>query len=171
MPQVYVCPLSRIAETVARSNASHLVSLINDSTPVPRPDTIPEANHLFLGINDIVEPMDGLILPATEHVERLVDFIGLAPGPADRRPLLCRDQPLDGSGLHHPLHPQPERDEADIALRMRAASRFATPNMRGWSRSATTSSAGMAGWSTPCAPSAVASSLPRTRPLALGLEA
>ena len=37
MPQVYVCPLSRIAETVAQSNASHLVSLINDNTPVVRP--------------------------------------------------------------------------------------------------------------------------------------
>ena len=37
MPHVYVCPLSRIAETVAQSNASHLVSLINDGTPVTRP--------------------------------------------------------------------------------------------------------------------------------------
>jgi hypothetical protein len=107
MPQVYVCPLSRIAETVASSNASHLVSLINDSTPVARPDSIPEANHLFLGINDIVEPMDGMILPGTEHVERLVGFVG---GWHPVRPivvhLLRRHQPFDRGRLHHPLRPQ-----------------------------------------------------------------
>ena len=75
MPQVYVCPLSRIAETVAQSNASHLISLINDNTAVIRPETIPQENHLFLGINDIVEPLDGMVLPAGEHVEQLIDFV------------------------------------------------------------------------------------------------
>ncbi len=131
MPQVYVCPLSRIAETVARSNASHLVSLINDNTPVVRPDTIPEANHLFLGINDIVEPMDGMILPASEHVERLVGFIG-AWHPV--RPIVAHSY----AGISRSTAAayitlcalKPDRDEADIAQRMRAASRFATPNAR-----------------------------------------
>ena len=131
MPQVYVCPLSRIAETVASSNASHLVSLINDSTPVVRPESIPEANHLFLGINDIVEPMDGMVLPATEHVERLVGFIG-AWQPV--RPIVVHCY----AGISRSTAAayitlcalKPDRDEADIAQRMRAASRFATPNAR-----------------------------------------
>lgn len=131
MPQVYVCPLSRIAETVARSNASHLVSLINDSTPVARPESIPEANHLFLGINDIIEPMDGMILPGTEHVERLVGFVG---GWHPVRPIVVHCY----AGISRSTAAayitlcalKPERDEADIARRMRAASRFATPNAR-----------------------------------------
>jgi predicted protein tyrosine phosphatase len=129
MPQVYVCPLSRIAETVAVANASHLVSLID--IPVVRPHSIPEENHLFLGINDIVEPLDGMVLPAGEHVEQLIDFItawqpvrpivvhcyaGISRSTAAAYITLCALKP--------------ERDEAGIAQRMRAASRFAYPNPR-----------------------------------------
>lgn len=131
MPHVYVCPLSRIAETVADTGASHLISLINDGTPVTRPATIPEENHLFLGINDIVEPMDGMILPATQHVETLVAFVegwhpvrpivvhcfaGISRSTAAAYITLCALRP--------------DRDEADIARRMRAASPIATPNTR-----------------------------------------
>lgn len=76
MPFVHVCSLSRIATSVAETRATHLVSLINDTTPVERPVAIAAENHLFLGINDIVEPQDGMILPAVEHVERLIDFAG-----------------------------------------------------------------------------------------------
>jgi predicted protein tyrosine phosphatase len=131
MPQVYVCPLSRIAETVASSNASHLVTLINDGTPVTRPESIPEANHLFLGMNDIVEPMDGLVLPGAEHVERLVDFVG---GWHPVRPIVVHCY----AGISRSTAAafitlcalRPDRDEADIARLMRAASRFATPNAR-----------------------------------------
>ena len=75
MPFVTVCPLSQVAATVAATDASHLVSLINDDTPVVRPPTIPEERHLFLGINDIVEPAEGMILPALEHVHDLVTFV------------------------------------------------------------------------------------------------
>ncbi len=74
MPQVYVCPLSRIADTVAALQCQ----------PPHQPDqrrhagrpaaAIPAENHLFLGINDIVEPMDGMVLPAEEHVERADRF-------------------------------------------------------------------------------------------------
>jgi len=131
MPQVYVCPLSRIAETVTRSNASHLISLINDDSPVLRPPSIPETNHLFLGINDIVEPMDGMVLPAEEHVVRLIDFIG---GWEPVRPIVVHCY----AGISRSTAAafitlcavRPERDEADIAQRMRAASRFAYPNPR-----------------------------------------
>ncbi|HET7715899.1 MAG TPA: tyrosine phosphatase family protein [Bauldia sp.] len=131
MPHVYVCPLSRIAETVAGANASHLVSLINDDTPVIRPGTIPEENHLFLGINDIVEPMDGMVLPAAEHVETLIDFVS---GWHPVRPIVVHCY----AGISRSTAAayitlcalKPDRDEADIARRMRAASRFAYPNPR-----------------------------------------
>lgn len=131
MPQVYVCPLSRIAETVAHSNASHLVSLINDNTPVVRPDTIPEENHLFLGINDIVEPLDGMVLPAGEHVEQLIDFVA---GWEPVRPIVVHCYAgisrSSAAAFITLCALKPERDEADIARRMRAASRFAYPNPR-----------------------------------------
>ena len=33
MTAIYVCPLSQLPETVARSGASHIVTLLNDGTP------------------------------------------------------------------------------------------------------------------------------------------
>ncbi len=131
MPHVYVCPLSRIAETVASTDASHLVSLINDGTPVTRPDTIPAENHLFLGINDIVEPMDGMILPGAQHVETLVDFVG---GWHPVRPIVVHcfaGISRSTAAAYITLCAlKPDRDEADIARRLRTASPIATPNAR-----------------------------------------
>mgnify|MGYP001089125617 CR=1 FL=1 len=131
MPQVYVCPLSRIADTVASTGASHLVTLINDGTPVSRPETIPAENHLFIGINDIVEPMDGMILPAAQHVETLVDFVG---GWHPVRPIVVHcfaGISRSTAAAYITLCAlKPERDEAEIARLMRAASPIATPNIR-----------------------------------------
>ena len=131
MPHVHVCPLSQISATVSASGASHLISLINDDTPVERPPSIPEENHLFLGINDITEPMDGMVLPGEEHVRELIAFVGTW----DRsRPLVVHCY----AGISRSTAAafitlcalKPERSEADIANRMRTASRFAFPNPR-----------------------------------------
>lgn len=129
MPAVYVCPLSRISETVSSVGASHLVSLINDSTLVIRPDSILEDNHLFLGINDITEAQEGMVLPAEEHVRQLIDF---AEAWDRERPIVIHCY----AGISRSTAAafitlcvvQPDRDEREIALRMREASRFATPN-------------------------------------------
>ena len=129
MPFVHVCSLARIATTVAEARASHLVSLINDDTAVVRPEAIAEENHLFLGINDITEPQDGMVLPGEEHVRRLIEF-------ADR---WDRTQPMvihcfagisrsTAAAFVTLCATRPERDERDIALRLRAASAIATPN-------------------------------------------
>ena len=50
-------------------------ALIDNGTLVVRPPAIAAENHLFLGIHDIVEPQDGLIAPAEEHVAELLDFV------------------------------------------------------------------------------------------------
>ncbi|MCR4282056.1 MAG: protein tyrosine phosphatase [Bauldia sp.] len=131
MPFVHVCPLSQVAATVASAGASHLVSLINDGTLVARPDSIDEINHLFLGINDITEPQDGMVLPGEEHVRRLVAF-------ADAWE---RDRPMvihcfagisrsTAAAFITLCVARPEREERDIAWRLRLASPFATPNAR-----------------------------------------
>ena len=131
MSAVYVCPLSQIAPTVARTNASHLVSLIDMTTAVVRPETIPERNHLFLGINDIVEAQDGMVLPAAEHVERLLDFAGAWDS---RRPMVIHCYAgisrSTAAAFITLCSVRPERDEREIARRLRTASRIATPNAR-----------------------------------------
>jgi predicted protein tyrosine phosphatase len=131
MPVIHVCPLSMIAPTVATSGARHLVSLINIDTPVPRPAAIPPENHLFLGINDIVEPTDGMVMPAEEHVSELVAFAGRWD---QQRPMVVHCY----AGISRSTAAafialcvvRPQRRERDMARALRGASPFATPNAR-----------------------------------------
>lgn len=131
MPSVHVCPLSQIDKTVAATQATHLVSLINTDTPVPRPASIDAANHLFIGINDIIEPQEGMVLPGEEHVERLIAFAG-AWNQSHPMVIHCYAgiSRSTAAAFITLCATRPERDEAGIARRLRAASPFATPNPR-----------------------------------------
>jgi predicted protein tyrosine phosphatase len=129
MPEVHVCPLSLVPDTVARARASHLVSLINDNTAVTRPRTISANNHLFLGVNDIVEPMDGMVLPAEDHVRELIDFVD---GWDRRRPIVVHCfagiSRSTAAAYITLCAVNPSRPEGEIARHLRSASRFASPN-------------------------------------------
>ena len=131
MPSLHVSSLSRLHETVAATKASHVVTLINVNTVVERPSSVLPDNHLFIGVSDIVEAMDGHVVPGEEHVSRLMDFVqrwdrssplvihcwaGISRSTAAAFITVCT---LD-----------PSRDEADLARAMRAASPSATPNAR-----------------------------------------
>lgn len=129
MPSLHVCSLSRLAETVAATQASHLVTLINVGTPVERPTAIGAERHLVVGVSDIVEPMDGHILPAEAHVRAFLDFV---EGWDRARPLVIHCY----AGISRSTAAvyiaacalAPERDETEIARALRRASAFATPN-------------------------------------------
>ena len=75
MPSLHVCSLSRLHETVRLTGARHVITLINASTPVERPATIMENNHLYIGVSDIAAPLDGHIMPGHAHVKILLDFV------------------------------------------------------------------------------------------------
>jgi predicted protein tyrosine phosphatase len=129
MPRILVCPLSQIAPTVQTSGASHLISLVKDGTPVERPASIPAARHLYLGIDDIIEPMDGMVTPAEAHVETLLGFVETW----DRtRPLVVHCYAgisrSTAAAFISLCAVKPEREEMEIAARLRAAAPFATPN-------------------------------------------
>lgn len=72
---LYVCSLSRLSETVESVGATHLVTLINEEMEVPTPEAISPDRHLFLGFNDIAEPMQGFTLAGDNHVTQLLSFI------------------------------------------------------------------------------------------------
>ena len=57
---VHVCPLSAVPDIVARSNASHLLTCLQDEVLVETPRPILPDRHLRLHIHDIAEPMLGL---------------------------------------------------------------------------------------------------------------
>jgi predicted protein tyrosine phosphatase len=131
MPAIHVTPLSRLHETVEAAGASHVVTLINVSTPVQRPATIPEDRHLFIGVSDIVTALDGHVLPGQDHVERLLGFVrrwdrqkpivihcwaGISRSTAAAYITLCALRP--------------ELDEAAVARDLRQRAPSATPNAR-----------------------------------------
>ena len=129
MPTLHVCPLSLLDETVTATGARHVVTLINYGTPVERPHAIAEDKHLFIALSDIVEPLDGHILPAIRHIDELLAF---ARGWERDKPLVFHCY----AGISRSTAAAyitacalaPERPEADIAAALREASPTATPN-------------------------------------------
>lgn len=129
--RIHVCPLSRLEAVVAESGARHIVTLINAVTMVPRPASVRESDHLFLGMHDIAEPLEGYVLPGQEHLDRLLDFVGRWDRAA---PLVihCWAGISRSTAAAYvtacALNPSRDEDEAAEALRM--ASPSATPNPR-----------------------------------------
>jgi predicted protein tyrosine phosphatase len=128
---ILVCPLSCLQQSVDDSGARHVVTLVRDETRVFRPQGIEPENHLWLQMDDIAEPIDGHIAPAPEHVEALLGFVGRWQ----------REQPLvihcfagisrsTAAAFISACALSPERDEGEIARRLRQASRTASPNPR-----------------------------------------
>ncbi len=129
MPTLHVCPLSRLPETVAATGARHVLTLINVGTPLERPAVIDAENHAVIGVSDIASARDGHVLPAEEHVARVLDFVRRWP----------RETPLvihcyagisrsTAAAYIAACALAPERDEDAIAEALRAASPSATPN-------------------------------------------
>ena len=131
MPRLHVCSLALIAETVSRTGARSLVTLLSPGTAVERPVGIAPTRHLYLAISDIVEPAPGQVLPEAPHLDELLGFVqgwdraepmvihcfaGVSRSTAAAYIAACA---LD-----------PRRDEFAIARALRSASPTATPNAR-----------------------------------------
>ena len=75
MPRLHVCSLALIAETVAKTGARSLVTLLSPGTEVERPIANEAERHLYLAVSDIVEPMPGQVLPDATHLDELLGFV------------------------------------------------------------------------------------------------
>lgn len=131
MPRIHVCPLAHIGDMVRTTGARSLVTIINVGTPVARPREIAADRHLYIGVSDITQPMQGHILPGREHVDTLLDFVH---GWDRREPLLIHCfagvSRSTAAAFISACALAPHRDEATIAQAIRAASPTATPNAR-----------------------------------------
>lgn len=128
---IHVCALSRLHETVEKTGARHVITLINGGTAVTRPSNVDPTNHLFLGMNDIVEELEGMVAPGAAHLSDLFDFVAAWPREA---PLvihcyagISRSTAAAYATLCALL---PDVHEMDLAIRLRHASPTATPNAR-----------------------------------------
>ncbi len=131
MPFLQVCSLARLPRTVAEINASHVLTLINAQTPVTRPMSISEERHLYIAMSDILEPLDGHIIPGEAHVRQLLDFVRSWD----------RAQPMvihcyagvsrsTAAAMITACALNPDRNERDVAELIRERSPTATPNLR-----------------------------------------
>lgn len=128
---IHVCSLSRLHETVERTGARHVISLINGGTVFTRPSNVDPTNHLFLGLNDIVEEMEGLVAPGEHHMHELLDFVRAWPREAPLVIHCYAGISRSTAAAYATLCAlMPERDEAELAQDLRRASPTATPNAR-----------------------------------------
>ncbi len=131
MGRILVCSLAKVPETVRESGARSLVTLLDQGTNVSRPVEIAADRHLFVSMSDIVQAIDGHILPSDAHVSELLDFV--------RR--WDRSDPMlihcyagvsrsTAAAFIAACALSPHRDEREIADAIRLNSPTATPNAR-----------------------------------------
>ena len=129
MPRLHVCSLSLIAETVTKTGARTLVTLLSPGTEVERPIHISPERHLYLAVSDIVEPLPGHVLPDATHLDELLRFIRAWDRSA---PMLIHCfagvSRSTAAAYIAACALAPERDELAIARALRAASPTASPN-------------------------------------------
>lgn len=128
---IVVCPHHAVARLASEYGASRVIGLLGPEFDHPVIAGLPPDSHLKVTVNDISEPVDGMILPGRAHVERIIDFIedwdtarplivhcwaGISRSTATAFAAMCL------------LNPQ--EDERDLAWELRAISPSATPNRR-----------------------------------------
>src|SRR5690349_6798024 len=140
MPRLLVAPLSSLADAITAHKPSHLVSLLSPEHMIETPVGFPQASHLKLGVNDIVDPAAGTAPPAREHIDSLLAFArtwdakqpllihcwaGISRSMASAFTILCdrlgpgREIEIAGAMRRRAPHAQPNRlliSHADAAL-------------------------------------------------------
>ena len=128
---IHVCSLAKLDETVARSGAERVLSLLAAGTEVTRPDSISRENHLHLVMHDIAVAQDGMTMPGEDHVHNLLDFARKW----DRaKPMVVHCYAgisrSTASAYIIAAALAPKRDEMELAQTLRKLSPSATPNPR-----------------------------------------
>jgi predicted protein tyrosine phosphatase len=127
---IHVCSLARLYATVDETGARHIVTLLRLIDRVERPRRIAPENHLVLAVDDIAMPMEGYTVPAQEHVERLIDFVGQWDRAAPMVVHCYAGISRSTAGAYVAACAlNPSRDEQQIAWDIRRASRTAQPNV------------------------------------------
>jgi predicted protein tyrosine phosphatase len=128
---IHVCSLAKLEETVGRTGAERVLSLLAAGTEVTRPASILGENHLHLVMHDIAVAQDGMTMPGEEHVRNL---LGFARKWDRAKPMVVHCYAgisrSTASAYIIAAALAPKRDEAELAQTLRKLSPSATPNPR-----------------------------------------
>jgi predicted protein tyrosine phosphatase len=126
-----VCGLADVAPLIAARRPSHMISLLDPATMIDTPAGLSPERHLRLGVNDINEPMEDLILPDEGVVARILEFGRTWD---ERDPMLVHCwagvSRSTATAFLIACDRSPATDETDIALALRRAAPHASPNRR-----------------------------------------
>ena len=126
---IHVCSLAALPETVRRTGASHVLTVMANVEQVARPVSVLPANHLKVSMDDITEEMDGFTAPSEAHIEQVLNFVR---GWNRSAPLVVHCYAgisrSTASAFAAACMLNPHRDEISIARQIRAASPIASPN-------------------------------------------
>jgi predicted protein tyrosine phosphatase len=129
---IIVSPLLRIAEMAVRHKACEMISLMAKEQAFHRPGVIRADRHLLLNMNDITFKGTGnLVAPDETHVRAIIEFAAAWQQDA---PLLIHCwmgvSRSPAAAVIAALSLYPDQDEMALALSLRTASPYATPNAR-----------------------------------------
>ncbi|MFP5448046.1 MAG: tyrosine phosphatase family protein [Alphaproteobacteria bacterium] len=126
-----VCGLADLPGVIAARRPSHVVTLLDPTTPIPTPEGIAPDRHLQLGVNDIAQPMAGMTAPQADLVTRLLEF---ASSWDETSPMVVHCwagvSRSTASAFTLACARSPETDEAQIAWTLRSLAPHAYPNRR-----------------------------------------
>ena len=126
---IHVCSLAALPDTVKATGASHVLTVMARVDQVLRPESVLEANHLKVAMDDITEQIDGFVAPSDSHIEQVLNFVR---GWDRNAPLVVHCYAgisrSTASAFAAACLLNPHRDEISIARQIRAASPIASPN-------------------------------------------
>ena len=126
---IHVCSLAALPETVKATGASHILTVMANVDQVQRPESVLEANHLKVQVDDITEEIEGFVAPYDTHIDQVLNFVR---GWDRAAPLVVHCYAgisrSTASAFAAACLLNPHRDEISIARQIRAASPIASPN-------------------------------------------
>lgn len=126
---IHVCSLADLHSTVEATGASHILTVMGKVEKAQRPQSVLEANHLRVSMDDITEAADGFTMPSVTHVETALTFIR---GWDRKAPLVIHCfagiSRSTATAFMAACALNPRRSESEIARQIRAASPSASPN-------------------------------------------
>ena len=126
---IHVCSLAALPDTVKATGASHILTVMANVAQVQRPESVLEANHLKVQMDDITEQIDGFVAPSDSHIEQVLNFVR---GWDRNAPLVVHCYAgisrSTASAFAAACALNPHREEIAFARQIRNASPMASPN-------------------------------------------